>query len=268
MPLPAPSYIQAQAVFNLARPIPRRPDIDEAFLNAVGTEFPTVANRQLLPQDAPAGAPHLIVQSTSSQLAVSSLDSNFQVRFYGEFLTDFNRCHEYLARKMEATLRGWEAVGAEPAVVGAVLGMNFSLDNEGGSDAVRHVLSTLVSAGVDPEVVHQANVALGLRVADHYFVNLSAANYELRTLNRPILPGAQTVVVAPWEGSISDAGVELTVDVNNRLASQQQGQHVVVDSAELERILEVHRNAASELGPAFLETGRVDLEAFVAGGVR
>jgi hypothetical protein len=240
--------------------MPRRPEADEAFMAAVRYEFPTVATRQLLPVEAPAGAPHLILQSTSSQLAVSALQTDLQVRFYGDFVDDVARCREYLSRKMGSVLQGWEAVDGHPAFIGLILTVHFPLSEDDEISPIPHILERHVRSEVDAGVVNDAKVQLTVRVADHYFVNLTVGNYESKRLDRPILPGPMTtIVISPWEGTVDERGIELTIDVNTRLRAVVERQHHRVDQAELDATLQLAERIVRDIGASYVETGELDL---------
>lgn len=50
----------------------------------------------MLPAEAPPQSPHLILGSSSSQLAISVAQADFEVRFYGDYLDDIARGLEYV----------------------------------------------------------------------------------------------------------------------------------------------------------------------------
>jgi hypothetical protein len=101
MALPSPSFQRAHAVFQLGA-FTRDPAKDEAFIEAVKGEFPNVISRQQLPPEALGPAPHLVLASTSSQLAVSALQVDFEVRFYGDYVDDIQRGVDYVENKLTA----------------------------------------------------------------------------------------------------------------------------------------------------------------------
>jgi hypothetical protein len=263
MPFAERRCVVAHGVLGLPAIGPRDAAAVETFVDEVGGAFPTVLSRQVVPSDAPPTAPHLVLQSTSSQLAVTGLQADFQVRFYGGFETDFERCRMYIRDKMSAILRGWQAIGAQPSFAGLILTLQFPFNDASATSAVEHVLAHHVRPDVPAEVVNDAKVQLTLRLADHYFVSLTVANYEAKQISRPLLPGATGFVVAPWEGEMAERGVELAVDVNNRYKAVRERRHPVVDDDELMRTLDVAEGTASGIGKQFAETGAVDVSALV-----
>ena len=163
MPFPTTLSINiAHGVVTLDEPLPRRPDVDDLFIAAAANEFPVQGSRQLLPREAPLNIPHLIVQSTSSQVALSALQVDFEVRFYGDYPTDSNRCHEYIERKMTALLEALVAAGARPVLAGMVLTMNLSFQGQDDIDPVSYMLDHHVHAGAPRDATERcADTNLG-----------------------------------------------------------------------------------------------------------
>src|SRR4051794_25419311 len=117
MVLPKPTFLVAHAVFQVPRPLPRDPVRDELFIAAVRDEFPNLLSRQALPPEVPIQAPYLTLASTSSQLAISPVQADFEVRFYGDFPSDLDKSLAYVERKLLAILRGFSALEIAPATV-------------------------------------------------------------------------------------------------------------------------------------------------------
>lgn len=53
-----------------------------------------------------------MIASTSSQLAVSTSQADFQVHFYGDYETDIPRAMRYVRDKLKAVRRAYEAANA------------------------------------------------------------------------------------------------------------------------------------------------------------
>jgi hypothetical protein len=261
----SPKYIAVQGSVGVPTPTLRQPEGDQAFINAVREEFPTVVARQALPAEAPPTIPHLALQSTTSQLAVSATRADFQKRFYGDYVEDSERCHEYLERKLRAVLQGWRATPAEPTLVGVVLTLHFSFTGEETSP-VEHIVGTQLHAQVDPAYLQDVQARLGMRLDDKYFATLNVSNYEIRTLERPILPGQQAIEVKAWEGRVEDYGIELVIDVNNRLQSVVERAETPVSDQTVTDLLALVRTMASESGPAFVENGTFAVDSLLPEG--
>ncbi len=262
LPLHGPTLIAAHGVFGLREYRPRDGGRDAAFLAAVRSEFPNVLNHVNLPAEAPPNAPHLTLASSSSQLAVSSVQADFEVRFYGDYLNDIGRALEYVERKLAAVFVGFQAVDAPIALIGLIGTMNFSFaDRE--DRPVDHILQTHLRTAVDPAEVQDAVARVAVRLRDTYFLNLTLSNYERRNLERPIMPGAP-LRIRPWEGRVDDTGLELAIDINNNLEAraQQRDPDVTIDG--IRAVTNLLRNVATASGPMFADTGELSTESLTA----
>ena len=262
MDLPAPLIRAAHCVLAPARPFGIDGEADERFIAAVSKEFPNVVNRQVLPSGVPPQTPFMMLASTSSQLAVSAAQIDFEVRFYGEYEQRLDLCHAYIGRKLRVMYEGLVARGETPAFVGVVLTLNYSFaDIE--SDPREHMLATHLRMELEPGSVQDLGTRVAVKLRDTYFAVLAIANYELKQVMRPVLPGRQQIIVKPWEGEVQDTGIELTVDVNNRLeAFTKQGDPVVTE-AGVGAVLDIVDRIATEGAGRYVETAHVDLEALV-----
>jgi hypothetical protein len=259
VPLPEPVLTAARAVFNLPEPIQRRPDQDEIFIAAVREEFPTVAARQYLPPETPMVVPHLVVQSTASRAAVSAVGCEFETRFYGEYREDRERCFDYLRRKLRALLAGWEAVGSRPSFFGLILNGNVSFTNEEMTPA-QYIIDHHLRSDADPDLVQDAVVKIALRHAERFFVTVQLANYEIKDVERPMFPGQQIIQVRPWEGRIQDVGIEISVDVNNRLESIVREHDPEVGEEDLLTITHLVERVMTRARASFIETGTLNID--------
>jgi hypothetical protein len=266
VPFPEPKLISAHGVVGLRDFVARDAGGDERFIAAVRSEFANVLNRVALPPEAPPNVPHLTLSSTSSQLAVSSVQADFEVRFYGDYLDDLGRALEYVERKLAVVFGGFAAIDRPVALLGLVGKMSFSF--AGRDDRpVDHILTTHLRTQVDPADVQDAVARVAVRLRDTYFVNLTLSNYETRTLERPILPGGMMLKVRPWEGRLDDTGLELSIDINNNLEARTHGGDPEVTVEGLRAVTSLLRDAATETGPAFAETGQLSTERLAASSV-
>lgn len=83
-------------------------------------EFPNIMSRQMLPPEAPSQIPNLTLGGTSSQLALSSAQADFEVRFYGEYMRDLDRGLECVEKKIQAVLSAYQAIDVVPSLIGLV----------------------------------------------------------------------------------------------------------------------------------------------------
>lgn len=259
MPLPPPKFRIAHGVLQFAGPLQPNPARDEVFIATVQQEFPNVINRSFLPVDTPPTAPYMTLASTSSQLALSTVQADFEVRFYGEYLTDTERALEYVERKLGAVLRGLDAIGASVETVGLIGTLHFSL-LEGEEKAALHVLRTHLRTTVDEASVQDALARVAVRVRDTYFVTLTLSNYELRVLEQPIMPGMQLVRMRPGQGRLDDEGLELQVDINNNLEVRAGGNSTRVTADGIAAVSRLLREIATTAGPAFAQTGSISVQ--------
>jgi hypothetical protein len=264
MGFPEPTFVAAHGVLQLPNPAPRDPARDEGLLAEVRDEFPNVLNRQLLPAEAAPNVPHLVLSSTSSQLAISSAQADFEVRFYGDYVDDVARGLEYVERKIETILRGFRAAELMPSMVGLIATFHFSFKDFEASP-VEHILRTHLRPEVNPDEVQDAHVKVALKVKDTYFVNLTLSNYETRALERPVFPGLSFVRIRPWEGRVDDFGVELAIDINNNLQARTRQEDPEVDAQAIQAVTGMLREIATTVGPRFAEVGEVSAADLAVG---
>lgn len=263
MALPDPVFESARAVFRLAGASLRRPDDDEPFIHAVRDEFPSVVARQIPPPEAPLSLPYLALNSStgSSRIALSSQGLDFDVRFYGDFASDRQRCLTYLATKLQTIMKGWAALGLEPAFLGIVVTLNFAFDaSDDPAAAAAYVVEHHTKYEVAAGAVQEAQLRIGVRFEDTYFLNFSTSSYESKTVERPVFPGQTALQVKPWEGDIVARGIQLIVDLNNRLEAIQRREDPVVDAARVDAMLELLDQALARMARPFVESAtlRVD----------
>jgi hypothetical protein len=264
MPLPDPVFAVSHGVFQLATPQGIDPGRDERFIAAVRSEFPNLINRQFLPPETPALVPHLVLASTSSQLALSAVQADFEVRFYGEFPSDIERCVAYVERKMRSVLTGFSEAGMVPSTVGLVSTLRFSLRDRPDETATSHILTTHLRSDVPLDDVQDATARIAVRLRDTYFITLTVGNYESRVLERPFIPGVTRLHAWPWEGRVEDVGLELAIDINNVLEAREHDDPPVVTDQGLTAITRLLHEIATNAGPRFADTGDLSVEEMTA----
>jgi len=264
VPLPQPTFLVAHGVLGLANPAPPDPGRDQRLIEAVRQEFPNVVNHQLPPPGMPVLAPHLLLASTSSQVALSLAQADFEVRFYGDYLTDIGRGLEYVERKLTAVRSGLIAADLQPSTIGLVATLHFSFEEYKGASPAAYVQRTLLRTEVPLEELQDALARVAAKVRDTYFVTLTASNFESRVLERPIMPGTTAIRIRPWEGRVNDTGIELTIDINNTLEGRTQSEDPVVTEGGIRAVTQMLREIATTTGPGFVETGEVAVESLAA----
>lgn len=260
MTLSAPSLQRAHAVFQFAS-FTRDAAKDERFIEAVKGEFPNVISRQQLPPEALGAAPHVVLASTSSQLALSGIQADFEVRFYGDYVDDLERAVEYLERKLATILGGLVAAEFVPVTLGVLGSVKFPFETAADPGPAEHVMSTALKTEVAPAVLQDAVARIAVRVRDTYFVSLTLSNYETRHLERPVMAGIGGIAIRAWEGDLDEVGVELGIDVNNLLEARERSELPVVTETGLGAITRLFREIAMRAGPEFVETGTLSVDA-------
>jgi hypothetical protein len=264
VPLPAPTFLIAHAVLGLADTVGIDPARDDRFIEAVRPEFPNVLNRQMPPQGLALLAPHLTLASTSSQLALSAAQADFEVRFFGEYPQDLDRCLEYVERKVAAVRTGLLAAGLHPSMIGIIATLHFSCEDLDGATPAEHVQRTLLRTDIEADALQDALARVAVKVRDTYFVTLTASNYESRVFERPIMLGLSAIKVRPWEGRVNDQGLELVIDINNTLEARTHRADPEVTEDGIRAVAQMLREVATTSGPAFIETGQLAIAAVTA----
>lgn len=209
------------------------------------------------------GIPYLALQSTASRLAISAVGSELETRFYGDYEQDVDRSIEYMSGKILGALRGWEALETRPSLVGVILTLNFPFTDEEG-DAAHYIAERHLRQQLEPGALQDAVARISVRVDDLYFLTLSLSNYERREYERPVFPGQQLLQVRPWEGTIDSRGIELTIDINNKLALIDREGDFTVDSSTVTAILALMRRVIATAPEEFVERAALDVDALAA----
>jgi len=267
MALADPKLVNAQAVITFANPVMRDATRDEMLVGALHAEFGNTVSRPMaaLSGAQPSSSP-LVLASSSSQVSISPAQADFAVGFYGELQTDLDAALAFLERKLSTIRVALDGAQIDVLVVGVILTLQYSLGTQTPGEPVERLFQHLQS-GVPPEDVSDAQIRVGLKVADTYYVTLTLGNYEARTIQRAAIPGV-VVSIRPWEGDVSDTGLQLSIDVNNRLEARQAAADEVVSAERLEGIFRVLGSVARTTGPEFIETGAISGEAIAsAAGV-
>lgn len=259
---PAPTFRSARAVLGFPSPH-RDPQKDEVFIQAVKRDFPHLVARQMLPPQAPPNLAHVELASSSSRLTLSAAAAEFTVEFFGDHTTDHARALAYVHEKMKTVLEGLVKAGGTPTNVGIIVQLNFSLASAELGAASRQILEGHVRGDIDASIVQDAGVRVAVRVGGSHYATFNLNNYEVRGLGRPLMPGVP-VVINPWEGVVEDHGIELTIDVNDRLGELLRREHAPVDAGRLASTYAVLEQAVIVAGPAFVADGTLDTRALQA----
>jgi hypothetical protein len=267
MRFPAPTFLGAHGVLQLADIRQRERAVDDAFIAAVASEFPnSIMRSEPASLPPPAATPHLVLASSSSQLALSASQADFDVRFYGEFLTDVEQGLQYVERKLRTVLEGFDAIGAQVTSVGVVAPLHFSYPLTRPDEPKLHMLRKHLRTRIEPEEVADAFARVAVKVRGKYFVNLTMNTYESRTFERPFMAMAipQALRLRPWDGKLDDIGLELLIDINNNLEGRIDRKDPVVTDDGLRAVIGLLTEVATSSGPAYAKTGHISAAALTS----
>lgn len=262
MPLPDPNINGSHCALTglLDQPLSRTESTSAQLVAALSSEFPSPGPIVPLPPGAPDDMPHMILRSRSSEAMFSSVQVDFEVRFYDDYRRSFASTREYVLGKMRAILAAWESIGARPVFAEAQLALQYSMhERQDLPRAAAHLVETQLRNQIPPENLQDARVVLGLHLADRYSVVLNIGAFEARTITRQAVAGTRQSVVRPWEGDITDSGLQLEIAVNNRYYAVRHREHPRVTVEELEAVVNLAWRFAERHAAALMETGSIDL---------
>jgi hypothetical protein len=270
MPLPDPNINGSHCALTglLDQPVPRSEGTSTRLAAALSAEFPSPGPIVPLPPGAPDDLPHMILRSRSSEVTFSSVQADFEVRFYDEYRRSFSNTREYVLSKMGAILLAWESIGAHPVFAEARLSLQYPMHERPDLPAAAaHLVETHLRNPIPPEHLQDAGIVLALHLADHYAVALNIGTFEARTITRQALAGTRQSVVRPWEGAVTDSGLQLDIAVNNRYYAVHHREHPRVTAEELEAVVNLAWRFGEHHATLLIETGGIDvatLEGVVA----
>jgi len=235
MPFPPLKIESAHGVIGvqLDEPQPRTAAASQALAAALSADFPASMQELPVQPDAPAEMPHLVLQSKSAHVLFSRVQADFEARFFGGHERNPEQCREFVGEKMSALLAAWTSGGAQPVMTGMIVTLHFVTPDDSEVPAVQHLLETHLNPHMNSDSVNEGKISLGLRLHDHYYLTLGISTYEGRQVNRVFGPGIGAAVIRPWDAEVVEEGIEVTVDVNDRLRALVQKKHTRVDRDEV-----------------------------------
>jgi hypothetical protein len=257
MPLPPLKYATAHGVLNVPvdKPTPRSDDVNNKLGQSLQGLYQARAV-QTLPTEAPQDASFLVLPGRSSQIAFSQLQADIELEFHDHYETKGELCKALVAERMERLLRAWSTVGAEPVWLGLVITLRTPTD-----EAATHIFETLLRPDEGSESFHEAKVQLALRLRDRYFVTLTVGQYEHRTITREVGAGGPLGPIRPWEGEVTDRGLEVTVDINNRYGALVEKKHTVVDAEQIVAMNDVAWQIVEQVAKPYATDGVLNAAA-------
>jgi hypothetical protein len=242
-------------VLTFAAPVLREPSRDNAIIQALAAEFPNVVSRPIGASGAPNAS--LVLASSSAQLSIGPGQAEFGVGFSEPLLSNRDQVIDYLRTKLGTVVAALHGLDVNVLTAGVVLLAQYSFGSESSAGVLRQLLETQIRGEVPVDDVADVQVRLALKVSDTYYVSLMVNNYETRNFQRIASPASPVISIRPWEGEVTDLGIQLAIDVNNRLGVRQAESDTVLGVGGMGDILDVVAAVAADTGPSFLERGRI-----------
>lgn len=264
MPLPDPNINSSHGALTvlLDQPLPRNESTSTQLAAALSSEFPSPGPILPLPPGAPDDLPHMILRSRSSEATFSSVQADFEVRFYNDYRKSFTSTREYVLNKMRSIHAAWESIGAHPVFAEIQLSLQYSmLESPDMPSAAAHLVQTHLRNHIPPEHLQDTGIVIGLHLADRYSVALNIGTFEARTITRQAMAGTRQSVVRPWEGTVTDRGLQLGITVSNRYYAAHHREHPRATVEELEALVNLAWRFGGEQAADFMETGNIDVAA-------
>lgn len=264
MPLPDPNINGSHCSLTtlLDEPVPRTENTSAQLVAALSSEFPSSGPIVPLPPGAPDDLPHMILRSRSSEVTFSGVQADFEVRFYDDYRRSFANTREYVLNKTRAILAAWDLIGAHPVFAEAQLTLQYSMHERPDlPGAAAHLVETHLRNPIPPEHLQEAGIVLSLHLADRYSLVLNIGAFEARVITRQALAGTRQSIVRPWEGTVTDSGLQLQIAVNNRYYAVHHREHPRVTAEELDAVVNLAWHFGEHHATALMETGGIDVAA-------
>lgn len=261
-------FTTAHGVLNVPvdEPTPRSDETRRTLADALQGEFELRAEGPL-PDEAPPDVAFIVLPGHSTQIAFSQLQADIEIQFREAYERNAEMARGLVAEKIERLFHAWERVGARPVWEGLIVTLQASTMGQDESQ-VRHMLNTHLREGLDSDALHDAKLQLGLRLQDRYFATLSVGHYEARMVQRQVTPGMAVLgPIRPWEGELSDEGLELTVDVNNRYGALVERRHSRVTEDDLRALTNLTWELIEHVAIPFATDGVLDLSGIQRAAV-
>jgi hypothetical protein len=262
------NYATAHVALNVPvdEPTPRTEDAADQLAAALHGEFDARVVQGSLPEVAPAEVVFLILAGRGAQIAFSQIQADLEIEFRDAYMTRADLCAPHVGEKMTRLLEAWERIGARPVWEGLVVTLRASTKGEHGVH-VQHMLETHLRPQMESDALHDARLQLGLRLYDRYFVTLALGHYEARSVQRQVAPGVAAGPIRPWEGEVTDEGLELTVDINNRYGALLEKRHTRVTVEDLRTMNDLAWQLIEHVAIPFAHDGTLDLSGIQQAAV-
>jgi hypothetical protein len=186
-----------------------------------------------VPEGAPVEIPFVMFQGNNSQFTFSRIQLDYEASFTGGHRKDFGQGKDFMAKKAARLLTAWERVDAHPVWESLAVTLHASTFTLDELAPLNHISETLLQHESSDDMLHGVNVNFGLRVLSRYNVSISVGEYERRNAQQQIHPGVAPKPIRPWETTLTDRGLQVVVEVNNRYGAMVEKKHSRVTEDEL-----------------------------------
>jgi len=186
-----------------------------------------------VPEGAPVEIPFVMFQGNNAQFTFSPIQLDYEASFTGGHRKDYGQCKDFMAKKAARLLAAWERVDAHPvweSLAVTVRASTFTLDELA---PLHHISETLLQHESSDDMLHDVNINFRLQVLSRYYVSIGVGEYERRNAQQQIRPGVAPKPIRPWEATLTDRGLQVVVEVDNRYGALVEKRHTRITESEL-----------------------------------
>jgi hypothetical protein len=184
-------------------------------------------------EGAPVQIPFVMFQGNNAQFTFSPIQLDYEASFTGGHRKDYSQCKDFMAKKAARLLAAWERVDAHPVWESLAVKLHASTFTLDELASLHHISETLLQHESSDDMLHDVNINFRLRVLGRYNVSIGVGEYERRNAQQQIRPGVAPKPIRPWETTLTDRGLEVVVEVNNRYGALVEKKHTRVTESEL-----------------------------------
>jgi hypothetical protein len=252
MPLPPLKITTAQVTLNVPvdEPTPRDTNA-KTQLNQAVADVQTRLEPELVPETPPE-VPFLILSGRSSQAQFSQIQADLSMEFFDHYQSSSELCRKLVAEKGATLIRAWARIEAQPVWEGIVIKLRAPM-NDPEDTPVHHLFATQLRADFD-DCVREAKIQIALGLQDRYYATIAVNPYESRRVQ---VAGPRSEPIRAWEGEVTERGVEVVVDVNNRYRAVLEKKFMRVTEADLVAMNDLAWQVVDEVATPFAREGEL-----------
>jgi hypothetical protein len=213
-------------------PVPHTSNVVQQLSSALKGEFHGVLEPGV-PEGAPAEIPYVMFQGANAQFAFSQIQLDYEATFTGTYRKDYGQCKDFVAKKAAALLGAWEKVDAHPVWETLAITLHASTGDLDQLVALQHISETLLHTDTSDDMLAGVGINYSLHVLSKYNATISVSEYERRHVEQHLTPGVAAKPIRPWEAKLTDRGLQVAVEVNNRYGAMLEEKHTRVVGSEL-----------------------------------